>query len=161
MSEMAISVGGLGYGGFSAGGAALAFKYTDGTRLLYEANCQGTSGCSVFSAKPMTIVNSIAGEGEYVLFNFAGAYVVKIGIPDTFVGFGPVDFSFAINERDSGKERYKISRNHDVKGVSVGKIEIFTFFRKLDLNDKTNDIIWGNMWAGNGAVGRDPGYPFR
>lgn len=155
MSEMAISIGGVGYGGFSAGSAHLAFIYTDGTHLLYSATCQGTSGSSVFSAKPVTIVNTVPNEGEVVLFNFGGAYVVKIGIPDTFVGGGPIDFSLAINERESGKERYKISRNHDVKGVSAGGITISTVFEKLNLNDKTNEIIWGNMWAGNGAIGRE------
>jgi hypothetical protein len=153
MSMMAFHLAGFGYGGFSGGVAYLAFTY-DGSKQLYKAWCQGVGGGLVYSSYPFSIDNSLTGDyaGEYVLFNFGLCYVVKITVPDIFVGSGTVNLSFNINEKDSGKERYKVERQPTVKGVSTGAINITTVFHKKDLEDSDNQTIWENIWAGNSSI---------
>ncbi len=152
MAQMAFHIAGAGYGGFSGGRAFLAFKYYDGSMLLYETWCQGTGGALVYSAEPFEITNTVADSGDEVLFNFVGAYVVKIKIEDIFVGWGNVNLSFVINEKDSGKLRYSVERQPVVRGISSGGVNITSTFNKLDMCDSDNETAWQNIWAGNAGI---------
>lgn len=146
MNEMAFHIMGLGAGGASGGGAFLAFQY-NGEPLLFSAYCQGTGSSKVWTKKPFTIKNGL-NAGEEVLFNFTGAYIVTLEIPDFFIGWGTVSFSMKIEEQDSGTLRYQVERKPEVLGGSSG-IKITTKFDKKHDLSKGNDIyLWHGIWNG-------------
>lgn len=149
MNQMAFNLGGGGLWGLSVGSAFLAIMY-NGQRFLYSGWCQGPGTSKVYTKKPFTIENQLEppNNGDEVLFNFVGAYVVTIEIPDAFVGWGTVDFTFNIEEQESGKARYALKRKPDVKGFSMGSIEITTKFDKHNLCNNSDLALWQTIWDG-------------
>jgi hypothetical protein len=164
-SEIAFSIFGAGYGGFSAGTAIIALKL-NGKKLMYKSTlCQGMSTSIAYSVKPFEIKNDIVGDpknpesGERFLHSLQGL-PVKLEIKSSFINpSGAVgDFLFEIYNPNRSEPIYKSSRKPTVGGFSGGGISVLATFKYLDLEKQMNMYgnsmnsehasTWDSVWNG-------------
>lgn len=154
-SQIAFSIIGAGYSGFSYGMVTLAIK-VNGVKLLYRSIlCQGTGGAKITCAA-FDIKNDVGT--EHALFYFQGL-PVKITISNFLHPFGDLaDFSFEIYETNKSDPIYKVARKPLLTGISAGGTSIISTFKQLQVKSGVllqYDDLWEAIWNGQGAILQD------
>lgn len=141
-SQIAFSIFGAGYGGFSVGTGFIALK-VEGKKMLYKSQlCQGMSTSIVYSVNPFEIKNDVGKENA--LFCLQG-FPVKIEVKSSFINpVGDVgDFSIEIYNPNRSDPIYKSSRKPTVGGFSGGGVSVLSVFDYCDIEKQMN--MRGNM----------------
>ena len=132
MSSMWIGVEGVGYGGFSGGLLHLITEFNN-YHYYYKIACQGTSLSRFVAADFFGVRNDVVGEDydlvehDHLLMRLTNN-VVKVEIPDVFIGRGTVELTFELYSRVANMPDplFKCRRRFSAKGISLGDVKINT-----------------------------------